>query len=74
MKTEDLAEPTIDEITKQRIIDLVISLSNLDKIAFVDETFLGSGYYPFKLRGMIDFQYKTLLLNQAIRKACNFKD
>lgn len=72
--TEDFENKTVDEITKQRIVDLVISLSNLDKIAFTDETFLGSGYYPFKLKGMIDFQYKTLILNQAIRKVCNLKD
>ena len=58
-------------MTRERINDLVISIGNLERISFTDETFLGMGYHPFKLRGMLDFMHATLALNQAIRKANN---
>ena len=65
---------SIDQITRERIADLVISIGTLEQIAFTDETFLGMGYHPFKLSGMMELQHKTLLLNQAIRKVCGFED
>jgi hypothetical protein len=60
-------------MVKERMVDLALSIHNLEKIMFADSTFIGFGHTPFPLRALIDLQRNTLLLNQMILRALNEK-
>lgn len=60
-------ENSIDDITRSRIVDCALKINNLENIIFADATLLMFHSQPFHLKGMIEFNRKTMELNHLIR-------
>ena len=54
------------EMCRERMTDLALSIHQLEMIRYADDTLIGFGSTPFKLRGMLEFQKNTMFLNQQL--------